>query len=103
MSRNILRCAAAITALLLLPQAALACTAGAKCLTAPETTSIPEYVPGDVLPRGKYQMLLNSEYYGLPPNQAGTWYFRVDHRVMRVRPDTLEIVEDVTHLANRAF
>lgn len=87
-----------------LPQiAAAACIAGTKCVTAPVTSEAAGFKVGDHLPRGQYQILLNSEYYGLPPVIDGTWYFRVDHRVMRVRPDTLEILEDVTHLANRAF
>lgn len=79
-----------------------ACAPGAKCLTAPEGTT-PSYAVGDMLPRGQYQVLLNSEYYGLPPVPAGSWYYRVDNRVMRVRPDTLEVLEDVTDKANRAF
>ena len=105
---SIMRKLAAVTALFLplfsmTSGAALACASGAKCQTAPEGAVATGYQVGDLLPRGQFQVLLNSEYYGLPPVPQGSWYFRVDRQVMRVRPDTLEILEDVTHLTNRAF
>ena len=63
----------------------------------------PAFVPGDVLPQGRYFLLLNSEYYGLPPARDGWRYYEVEGRVLRVRPDTLEVIGDATHEANRAF
>lgn len=81
---------------------ALACADDAKCLTAPESAPA-AFAAGDVLPRGQYQVLLNSEYYGLPPARSDAWYFRVDQRVMRVDPGTMTVIEDVTELTNAAF
>lgn len=83
---------------------ALACVPGTKCVTVPDSQiTVSPYGVGDMLPRGKYQVLLNAQYYGLPQAKDGSWYFKVDRRVMRVRPDTLEVLEDVTDQTNRAF
>ena len=74
---------------------------GAKrILVAPDP---PRIAPGDVLPRGRYSLLLNSEYYGLPRSDGSWRYYRVQGRVLRVRPDSLEVIEDVTAKANAAF
>lgn len=94
--------AVSFTALLLSAPHASACVNGARCLMAPASTA-PAFTIGDTLPRGQYQVLLNSEYYGLPPVPAGSWYFRVERHVLRVRPDTMEVLEDVTHKTNHAF
>ena len=59
--------------------------------------------PGDVLPRGKYRRLLNSGYYGLPPVEDGWRYYEVEGRVLRVRPDTLEVIDDATAETNGAY
>lgn len=75
-------------------------TAGRR-VTAPQQT--PAFAPGDVLPRGKYQRLLNSGYYGLPPVEDDWRYYEVEGRVLRVRPDTLEVIGDATAEANAAF
>ena len=86
--------------------AAAACTTsetGAKCLEAVSVDTAPAYAPGDALPRGQYYMLLNTEYFGMPPAADGWVYYRVDGRIFRVRARTLEVIEDVTHLANAAF
>jgi hypothetical protein len=48
-------------------------------------------------------LLLNSGYYGLPPVEDGWRYYEVDGRVLRVRPDTLEVIGDATAETNRAF
>ena len=82
-----------------------ACTpsnSAARCLTAPEPAELP-FPAGTVLPRGQYQVLLNTEYYGLPPSRDGVWYFRVEGRILRVHNDTMEVVEDVTHMALNAI
>lgn len=93
-----------IAALTLFPLPAMACVEGTKCLTVPKAqVTVSPYAVGDFLPRGKYQILLNAQYYGLPAAKDGSWYFKVDRRVMRVRPDTLEVLEDVTDQTNRAF
>lgn len=63
----------------------------------------PAFAPGDVLPQGRYFRLLNSQYYGLPPARDGWRYYEVEGRVLRVRPDTLEVIGDATNETNRAF
>ncbi|MBM9594995.1 hypothetical protein [Roseitranquillus sediminis] len=74
---------------------------GAKLLVAPVTPA--PYAIGDVLPRGRYFVLLNSDYYGLRPVDGFWRYYEVEGRVYRVRPDTLEILEDATGETNAAF
>ena len=90
---------------------------GAGCVTAgsdggeraevgrrvPVRKTSPSFAPGDVLPPGRYYRLLNSEYYGLPPAEDAWRYYEVEGRVLRVRPDTLEVIGDATHETNRAF
>jgi hypothetical protein len=66
-------------------------------------TRTPAYSPGDVLPPGRYLRLLNSEYYGLPPVDGDWRYYDVEGRVLRVHPDTLEVIGDATHETNRAY
>ena len=75
-------------------------TAGRR-VVAPERT--PRFAPGDVLPQGQYRRLLNSGYYGLPPVEDDWRYYEVEGRVLRVRPDTLEVIGDATAETNRAF
>ena len=90
---------------------------GAGCVTAgsdesarsevgrrvPARKTAPAFAPGDVLPPGRYYRLLNSEYYGLPPAEDDWRYYEVEGRVLRVRPDTLEVIGDATHETNGAF
>jgi hypothetical protein len=76
---------------------------GARCLTVDTTTSVTTFAPGDELPAGQYFVLLNTEYYGLPPAEAGWRYYRVDRRVLRVETDTRAVLEDVTHATNAAW
>ncbi len=61
------------------------------------------FAPGEVLPRGRYMRLLNSEYYGLPPATDGWRYFEVEGRILRVDPDTMKVIGDATAEANRAY
>ncbi|WP_143096115.1 hypothetical protein [Tranquillimonas alkanivorans] len=58
---------------------------------------------GQILPEGRYRMMFNTGYYGLPPVADGWVYYRVDDDIYRVGRDTLEVLERVTHQANRAF
>ncbi|MEM1064860.1 MAG: hypothetical protein AAGJ74_05115 [Pseudomonadota bacterium] len=76
--------------------------AGAKCLTPEKRAEVTRYAVGEALPRGKYTVLLNTEYYGLPPTDGTFWYFKVDRRVLKVEPQTMEVLEDVTRAASRA-
>lgn len=80
--------------------------AGAKCAQAPGFTgakrpTLPVAI-GEPLP-WDYMMLLNSEYFGLPPVSDGWVYFRVEGRVVRADYATREVLEDVTSQTNRAF
>ncbi len=77
--------------------------AGAAKRVAAEAPQQPRFGIGDVLPQGRFFVLLGSEYYGLPPSDGAWRYYRVEDRVLRVRPDTLEIIEDATAEANGAF
>lgn len=86
----------AILAVLALATPASACISGMKCITVPESQKSPQLELGDVLPRGKYQMVLNSRYMGLPRPDEGTVYYRVDHRILRVDMMTLTVLEDMT-------
>lgn len=63
----------------------------------------PIYEPGDILPRGKYSMLINSGYHGLPPAPEGTLYFEVDMKVLLVDIATYEILQDVSRNVAATF
>ena len=90
-------------AILIVPTHASACASGARCLTAPPNTLEKKFVPGEVLKPGSFNVLLNSQYHGLPKISDGTWYVTVDRRVLRIKPESYEIIEDVTSKARRAF
>ena len=85
-----------------LPADAACRIAGAKCLTPEKKSAAPRYAEGEILPRGKYQVVLNTEYFGLPQTDGTFWYFKVENRVLKVRPDTMEVLADVTWEARRA-
>ena len=51
---------------------------------------------GDVLPRGEYSLILNAEYYGLPPVSDGWVYMRVGQDALRVDWQSHEVLERVT-------
>ncbi len=94
--------------------------AGSKCETVAEDArfeqvtlragNLPRHAPpgalavpvGEPLPYD-YMMLINSEYFGLPPVSDGWVYFRVNGRVVRADYDTRVVIEDVTSQTNRAF
>jgi hypothetical protein len=85
------------------PVAVFACVPGMKCLKAPASTASKEVSAGDRLEPGKFQMIVNSRFYGLPPVESGMFYVRVGNRALKVKRDTYEVVSDVTHLTNRSF
>jgi hypothetical protein len=58
---------------------------------------------GDVLPRGEYSMILNSDYYGLPPAGDGWVYMRVGTDAYRVDWHTHQVLERVTDEAAANF
>ena len=51
---------------------------------------------GEVLPRGEYSLILNADYYGLPPVSDGWVYMRVGQDAYRVDWQTHEVLERVT-------
>lgn len=63
----------------------------------------PLYERGDILPRGRYSMLMNSAYHGLPPAPEGTLYFQVDLKVLLVDRTTYEIIDDVSREVAATF
>lgn len=72
------------------------CATGAKCLKVPVTESAAPYAPGDVIPDGEFNLLLNVTYHGLPPSDGTFLYARTGRHVYRVDARTLAVIEDVT-------
>ncbi len=83
-------------------------SSGAGCVVAaaPTTVSLEASEPdpagplveiGQVLERGQFSMLLNADYYGLPPVRDGWVYLRIGHDVYRVDWRSHEVLERVTH------
>jgi hypothetical protein len=58
---------------------------------------------GDVLPRGAYSLILNAEYYGLPPVADGWVYLRVGPDAFRVDWHSHQVLERVTDEAAPNF
>ncbi len=92
-----------------MPQAAAAqcrmAVAGANCVAVPQSQSTtarkgPVEI-GTILARGEYSMLMNSRYYGLPAVSDGWVYMRIEDDIYRVDWRTHEVLELVTHQANR--
>jgi len=97
--------------------ACLTASAGAGCETAKPRVTVVDpatrdyarapgaqvFGSGDTLPSGEFNVLLNTEYYGLPAVGSGWLYYRVANRVVKVDRRTMEVLEDVTHLTNSAF
>ncbi|MCA1774359.1 MAG: hypothetical protein LC676_01750 [Loktanella sp.] len=95
-------------AIMALPSAADAqcrtANTGATCITVPqrerpdtERTLGPAPVEiGTVLPRGRYTMVMNAKWYGLPPAKDGWVYFRVEDDVYRVDYETRVVLERAT-------
>ncbi len=84
--------------------------AGARCIRvlAPEprpaevetmssaSAATPLVGVGEVLPRGEYSIILNADYYGLPPVSDGWVYMRVGQDAYRVDWQTHQVLERVT-------
>ena len=92
---------------LVLPTAATAqcriAVAGTACVAIPQPlTPLPGPVEiGEVLERGKYSMLLNARYYGLPTVSDGWVYMRIEDEIYRVDWRTHKVLEQVTDQASR--
>ncbi|MEY1555841.1 hypothetical protein AB3Y40_09425 [Yoonia sp. R2331] len=73
--------------------------ATAKIISVPKTTKElgpPPVEIGEILERGKYSMLLNARWYGLPDARDGWVYFRIEEDVYRVDFETMEVLERAT-------
>ncbi|MDU8945373.1 hypothetical protein [Ovoidimarina sediminis] len=70
----------------------LACETGGKCLTPAASSQSLTYDIGDTLPRGQFNVILNTEYHGLPATDGSFWYFRVDHSILKVDPATMRVL-----------
>jgi len=77
--------------------------AGTNCVAIPQPlTPVPGPVEiGEILERGKYSMLMNARYYGLPTVSDGWVYFRIEEEIYRVDWRSHEVLERVTHQASR--
>lgn len=77
------------------------CLDGMKCITIENFDDSAPYEVGDTLPRGKYRVLLNTTYHGLPASDGSFWYFRVGRHVLQVDSQSMEVLADVTRKARR--
>ena len=75
--------------------------AGTSCVSVPQPlTPRPGPVAiGDTLERGKYSMLMNARYYGLPDARDGWVYIRIEDEIYRVDWRSQEVLERVTDQA----
>ena len=62
----------------------------------PHADATPLVGVGELLPRGEYSIILNAEYYGLPPVSDGWVYMRVGGDAYRVDWQTHQVLERVT-------
>jgi hypothetical protein len=83
---------------------------GARCIAVPArpaeivevasrssaSVASPALEIGAVLPRGEYSIILNAEYYGLPPVRDGWVYMRVGGDAYRVDWRSHQVLERVT-------
>ncbi len=77
--------------------------AGSSCVVVPQPL-VPKPGPvaiGDVLERGKYSMLMNARYYGLPTVSDGWVYMQIEDEIYRVDWRSHTVLERVTHQASR--
>ncbi|MEM9343777.1 MAG: hypothetical protein AAGA87_12095 [Pseudomonadota bacterium] len=77
------------------------CLEGMKCITIESFDDTAPYAVGETLPRGKYRVLLNTTYHGLPASDGTFWYFRVGRHVLQVDSQSMEVLADVTRKARR--
>lgn len=58
---------------------------------------------GEVVPRGRYSLILNADYYGLPAVSDGWVYMRIGQDAFRVDWATGQVLERVTDSAAANF
>ena len=73
-----------------------ACEQEQGCMVqATDAASAQFYGNGDVIPADKVNVVLNTEYHGLPATDGSFWYVRLEGRVFRMDPGTRQIIEEV--------
>ncbi|MFQ6549582.1 hypothetical protein AADZ90_016640 [Aestuariibius sp. 2305UL40-4] len=77
--------------------ACLTSRTGAGCVTVPVSSRKPPLENGLVLERGKHNLLMNVDYYGLEPVRDGWVYMEIDEEIYRVDWSTHAIVGHVGH------
>lgn len=65
-------------------------------MTSSASAPTPLVAVGDLLPRGEYSIILNADYYGLPPVSDGWVYMRVGQDAYRVDWRSHQVLERVT-------
>jgi hypothetical protein len=70
--------------------------AAGACVSVPVKKTLPPVAIGDVIPLGKYSMVMDARWYGLPPAQDGWVYFRIERDVYRVDYVTMTVLERAT-------
>ncbi|MFA8442904.1 hypothetical protein [Yoonia sp.] len=97
---------AAIAAIILPTLAHAQCriaVAGTNCVAIPQPLT-PDPGPveiGETLERGRYSMIMNARYYGLPTVSDGWVYFRIEDEIYRVDWRSHKVLERVTDQASR--
>ena len=96
-----------LLAISLTPQTAVAqcriAVPGTSCVAIPQPLT-PQAGPveiGEILERGKYSMLMNARYYGLPTVSDGWVYFRIEDEIYRVDWRSHKVLQKVTDQASR--
>lgn len=79
--------------------------AGSNCVVVPQSQRSAERPGpvnvGDTLERGRYNMILNARYYGLPDVSDGWVYMQVQEDIYRVDWASHKVLERVTDQASR--
>ena len=75
--------------------------AAGSCKVVPVRKVPPPVEIGEIIPRGKYSMVMDARWYGLPPAQDGWIYYRIGRDVYRVDYRTMEVLERATDETSR--
>ena len=77
-------------------QAQCRMAAAGACVSVPIKKAAPPVEIGEVIPRGKYSMVMDARWYGLSPATDGWVYLRVGRDVYRVDYVTMTVLERAT-------
>ena len=70
--------------------------AAGACVSVPVKKLPPPVTIGEVIQKGKYSMVMDARWYGLPPAKDGWVYFRIERDVYRVDYVTMTVLERAT-------